>query len=241
MAGPQVAHSTLAVKRFYKRALAAPAEGGWRIALDGRPVKTPARHALVVPTEQLGRAVAEEWQGQGDEIDPRSMPLTGLANAAIDRVAPDPAAFAQGLALYGESDLLCYRAEGPEALASRQAELWDPLLAWARRRFDIELETVCGVMHRPQHQETIGRLARAAASRDAFRLAALSPLVTVSGSLVIALALAEDAIDLETGWAAATLDEQWQIEQWGEDAEAAAMLASRRQDFEAGYRFLGLL
>ena len=229
------------MKRFYKAAAAIPGDAGWQIVLDGRPVKTPARAPLAVPNERLGQAIAAEWQTQGDEIDPKSMPLTGLANAAIDRVAPDPPAFAAGLARYGESDLLCYRAEGPEALAARQADLWDPLLAWARRRFDVDFETVCGVMHRSQHQETIERLGRAVAARDAFALAALSPLVTVRGSLVIALAVAEGAIDLDTGWAAATLDEQWQIEQWGEDAEAAAMLASRRRDFEGGYRFLSLL
>lgn len=229
------------MKRFYENAEAVPAVGGWQIVLDGRLVKTPAWAPLLVPSERLGRAIAEEWQAQGEDIDPRSMPLTGLANAAIDRVAPDVASFAQGLARYGESDLLCYRAEGPAALAARQEDVWDPLLAWARSRFDIDFETACGIIHRPQHQETIERLGRAVASRDAFALAALSPLVTVSGSLVIALALAEGAIDLETGWAAATLDEQWQIEQWGEDPEAAAMLASRRRDFEAGYRFLNLL
>ncbi|CAA9539718.1 MAG: Chaperone required for the assembly of the mitochondrial F1-ATPase [uncultured Sphingosinicella sp.] len=229
------------MKRFYKEAGAAPVEGGWQIALDGRPVKTPARAALVLPTEKLGQAVVEEWRDQGEDIVPRTMPLTGLANAAIDRVAPDPATFAQGLAQYGESDLLCYRAEGPQPLVARQSELWDPLLAWARRRYDIDFEVAAGIMHRPQHPETIERLARAVAARDAFHLAALSPLVTVSGSLVLALAIAEEAIDLEAGWAAATLDEQWQIEQWGEDAEAAAMLASRRQDFEAGHRLLTLL
>lgn len=229
------------MKRFYREATASSVEGGWQIALDGRPVKTPARASLVVPTEALGRAIAEEWQGQGEEIDPRSMSLTGLANAAIDRVMPDPSAFAAGLARYGEADLLCYRAEGPAALATRQAELWDPLLAWARRRFDIDFETATGITHRPQHAETIARLGRAVAARSAFQLAALSPLVTVGGSLVIALALAEGAIDLETGWAAATLDEQWQMEQWGEDSEAVAMLASRRRDFEAGCRLLSLL
>ncbi len=229
------------MKRFYAEASASAVEGGWQIQLDGRPVKTPARNALLLPTERLGAAIAEEWQAQGDQVDPRSMPLTGLANAAIDRVAPDASTFAQGLARYGESDLLCYRADRPEALAARQRDLWDPLLAWARRRFDIEFETACGIIHRPQHPETIDRLARAVASRDAFALAALSPLVTVSGSLVIALALAEAAIDLDSAWAAATLDEQWQIEQWGEDAEASAMLAARRQDFEAGHRFLILL
>lgn len=229
------------MKRFYAEATAAPVEAGWQIRLDGRPVKTPARHALIVPNERLGQAIAEEWQSQGDEVDPRTMPLTGLANAAIDRVAADAPSFAQGLARYGESDLLCYRADGPETLAARQRDLWDPLLAWARQRFDVDLETTCGVMHRPQHQETTDRLARAVAARDAFALAALSPLVTVSGSLVIGLALAEGAIDLDTAWAAATLDEQWQVEQWGEDAEAAAMLATRRRDFEAGHRFLQLL
>ena len=229
------------MKRFYKTAAAALVEGGWQIELDARPVKTPARAPLVVPTAALGEAIAEEWRVQGDTIDPRTMPLTGLANAAIDRVAPDPAAFAAGLARYAESDLLCYRADGPGPLVARQSERWDPLLAWARRRFDIEFQTVAGIIHRPQHGETIDRLARAVASRDVFQLAALSPLVTVSGSLVVALALAEQAIDLGTAWDAATLDEQWQIEQWGEDAEAEAMLASRRQDFEAGYRFLTLL
>lgn len=229
------------MRRFYKVAEAAPGAGGWRILLDGRPVRTPARAELAVPSEPLGRAIAAEWHGQGEEVDPRSMALTGLANAAIDRVAPDQAAFAEGLARFGETDLLCYRAEAPAPLVARQAASWDPLLAWARRRFDIDFEIVSGIMHRRQPERTVAQLARATAARDAWTLAALSPLVTVSGSLVIALALAEDAIDLETAWAAATLDEAWQIEQWGEDKEAAAMLASRRRDFEAGHRFLRLL
>jgi chaperone required for assembly of F1-ATPase len=229
------------MKRFYKDAAATPVEGGWQIALDARPVKTPARANLIVPNEALGEAIVQEWRLQDEEIDPRSMPLTGLANAAVDRVAPDPTAFAQGLARYGESDLLCYRAEGPAALVARQAETWDPLLAWARHRYDIDFEVAVGIIHRPQPTETLDRLARAVAARNAFQLAALSPLVTVSGSLVIALALAEAAVDVDDGWAAATLDEQWQIEQWGEDPEAVAMLASRRQDFEAGYRLLSLL
>jgi chaperone required for assembly of F1-ATPase len=196
---------------------------------------------LLVPTEELAEAIAEEWNGQGEEVDPRSMPLTGLANAAIDRVTPDPAAFAKTLAQYGESDLLCYRAEGPRPLVERQSKQWDALLDWARQRFDIELETVCGVMHRPQPPASVNQLAAAVAARDAFRLAGLSPLVTVSGSLIIALALAEGAISLDAGWAAATLDEQWQAEQWGEDPLAAAAIAARRSDFESAYRFLTLL
>ncbi|HEY0086781.1 MAG TPA: ATP12 family protein [Allosphingosinicella sp.] len=229
------------MKRFYKTAEAVPAAGGVAILLDGRSVKTPGREALKVPTEELAEAIAAEWNDQGEDIDPRSMPLTGLANAAIDRVTPDPAAFARNLAAYGESDLLCYRAEGPRPLAERQAAQWDVLLDWARKRFAIEFETVCGVMHRNQPPATVNQLAAAVAARDPFRLAGLSPLVTVSGSLVIALALAEGAIGLEDGWAAATLDETWQAEQWGEDPLAAAAIAARRHDFVAGYRFLTLL
>jgi chaperone required for assembly of F1-ATPase len=204
-------------------------------------VKTPARQPLAVPSERLAQAIAEEWEAQGEKIDARSMPLTGLANAALDRVAADKEAFARGLAVYGESDLLCYRADAPAGLVARQSELWDPLLAWARRRFDVNFEIVSGIMHRPQPQNTIQQLAQAVAARDAFELAALSPLVTIGGSLVLALALAEGEIDLETAWSAATLDEQWQLEQWGADAEAEKALQSRRRDFEAGYRFLKLL
>lgn len=229
------------MKRFYKEAAIAPAESGFTILLDGRPVKTPARRALTLPTEVLAQAVAGEWQEQGDDIDPRAMPLTGLANAALDRVAEDPAAFAAGLARYGESDLLCYRAEGPDSLVRRQDALWNPLLHWARRRFDADFTLVCGIMHQPQADTALERLAAAVASRNAYELAGLSPLVTISGSLLIALALAEEAIDVETAWAAATLDEAWQAEQWGEDSEAKAALAVRRADFEAAHRFLHLL
>jgi chaperone required for assembly of F1-ATPase len=229
------------MKRFYKEALARPGEGGHQILLDERPVKTPARRPLAVPSERLGQAIAEEWRAQGQEIDARSMPLTGLANAAIDRVAPDKEAFAQSLARYGESDLLCYRAEAPSGLVARQSELWDPLLGWARRRFDIDFEIVSGIMHRPQPRHTIEQLSQAVAARSAFELAALSPLVTIGGSLVLALALVEGEIDLETAWNAATLDEQWQLEQWGSDAEAEKALDSRRRDFEAAHLFLRLL
>jgi len=229
------------MRRFYKNAEARAATSGFEILLDGRTVKTPARAPLAVPTERLGAALAAEWNAQGETVNPRSMPLTGLANAAIDRVAPDPETFARGLAAYGESDLLCYRAQGPRALVERQSGEWDPLLAWARRRFDVDFEIVCGVMHRPQPAATTAQLVRAVAARGVFELAALSPLVTVSGSLVIALALAEDAVDFGSAWSAATLDEAWQLEQWGADKEAEAALASRRSDFEAGYAFLRLL
>jgi chaperone required for assembly of F1-ATPase len=229
------------MRRFYKEASSRLAEGGYQILLDDRPVRTPARQPLAVPSERLGEAIAAEWQAQGDKVDARSMSLTGLANAALDHVAPDPQTFARGLASYGETDLLCYRAEGPGALVARQSEVWDPPLAWARRRYDINFEIVPGIMHRAQPRHTLEQLAHAIAARSAFELAAMSPLVTVSGSLVLALALAEGEIDLEDAWAAATLDEQWQLEQWGADAEAEKALATRRVDFEAGYRFLKLL
>jgi chaperone required for assembly of F1-ATPase len=226
------------VRRFYKEALAGADR---QILLDGRPVKTPGRAPLAPPTDSLAGAIADEWNAQGEIIDPRSMPLTGLANAAIDRVAPAPEAFAAGLAVFGESDLLCYRAEGPAPLVALHAEHWDPLLAWARGRYSIEFAVTAGIIHTPQPRETIARLAATVAARDPFELAGLSPLVTVSGSLVLALALAEGAIGLDAAWAAATVDEQWQIDQWGEDAEALHALANRRADFAAAARFLSLL
>jgi chaperone required for assembly of F1-ATPase len=226
------------VKRFYREATVGD---GRTILLDGKKVKTPGRRDLALPTDALAGAVADEWNGQGETIDPRAMPLTGLANAALDRIAPDSAGFARGLAAYGESDLLYYRAEGPAPLVSRQSERWDPILAWAQQNYDVVFELATRVIHMKQPAETIVRLNAALATRDAFALAGLSPLVTVSGSLLIALALAEGAIPLNAAWAAATLDEQWQAEKWGEDAEAAAALAGRRRDFEAAARFLALL
>jgi chaperone required for assembly of F1-ATPase len=229
------------MKRFYKEVTIARETGGYAILLDDRPVRTPARKPLLLPTEPLADAVAEEWRAQEESVDPRAMPLTGLSNAALDRVAEDPAAFASGLARYGESDLLCYRAEGPESLVQRQDALWNPLLDWARRRFDVDFVLVCGIMHQSQPSHTLERLSAAVASRSPFRLAGLSPLVTISGSLLIALALAEGAIEVDAAWAAASLDEAWQAEQWGEDAEAKAALDARQRDFAAAHRFLILL
>jgi len=229
------------MKRFYREASVRTGPGGGEVLLDERPVRTPARRPLALPTEALAEAIAAEWNAQGEEVRPRTMPLTGIANAAIDRVEPDKDAFAAGVAAYGESDLLCYRAEAPASLVARQTELWDPILAWGRRRFDINFEVTTGIMHQPQPANTVVQLSQAVAARDPFELAALSPLVTIAGSLVIALALAEEAIDVETAWLAATLDEAWQAEQWGEDAEAAARLAARRAEFEAAEKFLRLL
>jgi chaperone required for assembly of F1-ATPase len=169
------------------------------------------------------------------------MPLTGLANAAIDRVAPDKDAFAAGLVRYAEADLTCYRAEGPQPLIERQERSWDPLLAWARRRYDVDFTTTDGLMHVAQPGATVERLSHAIATLDPFRLAGLSPLVTIGGSLVAALAVLEKAVTAEQAWDAVSVDERWQLEQWGSDAEAEAALENRRRDFLAAARFLELL
>jgi len=229
------------VKRFWTDVSVGQETGGWSIALDGRPVRTPARASLVVPNKALAEAIAGEWRDVEGEIDPRAMPLTGLANAAIDRVAPDKDTFATGLARYAEADLVCYRADNPDGLVERQAESWDELLAWARRRFDVDFVTTSGVAHVEQPPATVQRLAHAVASLDAFRLAGLSPLVTIGGSLIAALAVLEKAITPDEAWQAVSLDERWQLEQWGSDAEAEAALDNRRRDFMAAARFLELV
>lgn len=229
------------MKRFWKDVSVDREEGGWELRLDERAVKTPARAALEVPTEALAEAIAEEWRGVGETIDPRAMPLTGIANAAIDRVGPDEESFARALACYAETDLACYRAEGPRELVTRQEASWDPLLAWARRRYDVHFATTAGVIHVAQPPATVEQLSHAVVSLDAFHLAALSPLVTIGGSLVAALAVLEKAVTPEDAWQAVNLDDSWQFEQWGADAEAEAGLEARRRDFLAAARFLDLL
>lgn len=228
------------MKRFYKEVRLAEAEGGWSIALDGRPVRTPARALLVLPTPTLAEAVAEEWRGQGDTIDPASMAMTGLANAAIDHVATDPAAFASTIARYAQSDLLCYRADGPDALVARQAAAWDPLLEWARARYDVAFAVTQGIIPVPQPEETLLRLDSAVQALDPFTMAGLSTLVTVSGSLICGLAIVEGGHDPEGIWRSAELDEVWQVERWGEDAEAAARSARRHADFASAAAFCTL-
>ena len=235
-----MAHPARAVKRFYETAAVAGDAGAWTIALDSRPVRTPAKAALTLPTRPLADAIAAEWATQGDKIDPRTMPMTGLANAAIDRVAPDPAAFLRPLAAYAETDLLCYRAESPASLVAEQSAVWDPLLAWARRRYDVAFQVTAGIVHRPQPQLTIRRLTEALAARGAFALAAMSPLVTIAGSLVIALAIAAGEIAPDLAFDAAHLDELWQIRQWSEDALATETREARRADFLAAAGFLAL-
>jgi chaperone required for assembly of F1-ATPase len=220
------------MKRFWKTVTV---DNG-TILLDNRLVKTPGRITLRLPTPQLADAVAGEWRAVGDAIKPHEMPLTGLANAAVERA---PAADA--LALYGETDLLCYRAENPPELAAREAEVWDPLLDWVRARFDIAFTVTAGIVHKAQPPATVARLAKAVAAYDDFHRTALSSLVTIGGSLVVALMLAEGAITPDAAFDACHLDELWQAELWGEDWMATDARALRRADFNNAARFLTLL
>ena len=229
------------MKRFWKQADAVERDGGWGVELDGKPLRTPARDLLTVPTKALAEAIASEWNEVGDKIDPGTLPLTGLANAAVDRVAPDKEAFAKGIARYAEADLACYRAEGPSALVDRQTESWDALIGWGRRRFDLDFRTTRGIVHVDQPAATVDRLSHAVAALDPFRLAGLSPLVTISGSLLAALGVLEGTLMPDQAWDAVTVDDRWQLEQWGSDAEAEAAIDNRRRDFMAAARFLELL
>ena len=229
------------MRRFWKDAAVEETAGGWRILLDGKGVRTPARAELIVPGEALAKAIAAEWNAVEGAIDPRAMPMTGLANAAIDRVAPDRAAFAANLAKYAEADLACYRAEGPQALVDRQAAEWDQLLGWARRRFDVDFAVTTGITHVAQPAATVERLDHEVAALDAFQLAGLSPMVTASGSLVAALAVLDGGFEPEKAWEAVSVDDAWQRERWGSDSEAEKALEGRREDFLAGARFLALV
>ena len=229
------------MKRFWRTVEAQEKGGRWSILLDGKPLRTPARVPLELPTRALADAIAAEWDEVGDDIDPRAMPMTGLANAAIDHVAPDPAAFADALAKYAEADLACYRAEGPSGLVERQEQDWGGLLAWARRRFDVDFNTTSGLAHAEQPPATVERLAHEVRQLDAFQLAGLSPLVTIGGSLIAALGVLDGGVPAGQAWEAVSLDERWQAEQWGVDKEAQAATASRRRDFLAAAHFLALL
>jgi len=228
------------MKRFYKEAATAPCEGGHGIVLDGRPVRTPARTLLAVPNIEMAEAIVAEWEHQGDDIDPASMPMTGMANAALDKVLPDVATFGASISAYGESDMLCYRANTPDTLVTRQAEQWQPLLDWASAFYGIEFMVTQGIIHIAQPDATLARLHDATAAHCPFTLAALAKLVPISGSLVIGLATVERTFPLPQLWQAAELDELWQAEQWGDDDEALARRAGRHTDFTLAAQFAEL-
>ena len=229
------------MKRFWKTATTVPQDGGWGIALDGRPVRTPARAPLVVPSERLAEAIAAEWNAQGSDIDPAAMPMTGIANAAIDLATGDRAAFAETIAAYAQTDLLCYRDDRDAALQGEQAAAWNPLLAWAEARHGIEFALAQGVLPIDQPATTVAALREAVHALDPFRLAPLSPLVTIGGSLVAGLALVENAFAADMLWEAVSLDELYQERRWGADSEAQKARARRAADWGNAARFLRLL
>jgi chaperone required for assembly of F1-ATPase len=226
-------------KRFYK--LAAAGEGGQNVPvlLDGKPVMTPARRPLAAPTRALAEAIAAEWNAQVEEIDPARMPLTRLANAIIDAVAEKPREVAAEIENYLGSDLVCYRAETPAGLVERQAQAWDPVLAWARVTLGASFVLGAGVMHVAQPAAAIAA-ARAAIPADAWRLGAVSAVTSLTGSGLIALALAAGALGVETAWAAAHVDEDWQMTQWGRDELALARRDFRYAEMAAAAKVLRL-
>lgn len=229
------------MKRVYREVGVAAVEGGWEIRLDGRSLKSPARAALVLPTRALAEAVAAEWDAQTDTVQPQSMPMMQLASTTVDRIVPQRAAIVDGVAAYAGTDMLCYRADHPRSLVARQEEAWQPLLDWVASRYDAVLLPTTGIVHRPQSELTLAALRRAVEAQDDWRLSGLQNAVALSGSLVVALALLEGRIDAEVAFAVSQLDESWQSETWGEDAEAAARRAAIRADLGATERFLHLL
>ncbi|HEY6023840.1 MAG TPA: ATP12 family protein [Pseudolabrys sp.] len=228
-------------KRFYERAHVAAADvlADVQVLLDGKPVKTPAHRALTAPTRPLAEAIAAEWDAQENVIDPARMPLTRLANAAIDAVATAPAPVIDEIAKYLGTDLLFYRADAPAGLVKLQSARWDPVLGWAREQFGARFVLAQGVMHVPQPRETIAAV-QAAIPDEPWRLAALSSITTLTGSALLALALAHDAIDPAAAWAAAHVDEDWQMSQWGRDELALNRRAFREAEFQAAVTVLKL-
>lgn len=228
-------------RRFWTSAEVVPTGDGYGVALDGRPVRTPAKAELRLPSRGLAEAVAAEWEAQEDVIDPTVMHVTRAANAALDKVAPQRAEVVAMLAEYGDTDLVCYRADAPEGLVERQTTAWDPLLDWAEERFGARLISVQGVMHAAQPPAALDRLAAPLQEMSVFELTAMHDLVSLSGSLVIGLAAAEGAWPAGTLWEHSRIDERWQQEFWGVDSEAEAMAEERRRAFLRARRFLEML
>jgi len=229
------------VKRFYESAGVTEALEGFGVALDGKPVRTPAKRPLVVPTRVLAEAIAEEWLAQGETVDPRRLPLTRLASIALDLVAPRRAAVVAEVVNYAGTDLVCYRAEHPPELVERQQTTWQPLIDWATLRFDAPLTVTSSILPVTQSAATLKTFKAAASAYDAHRLAALHLATAACGSLVVALALVERHLDAEAAFAAAELDESYEIERWGEDAEQARRRASLKEEIALAARFVSLL
>jgi chaperone required for assembly of F1-ATPase len=227
-------------RRFYEQVTVVEGEGGFGLALDGRPVKTPARRALAAPTRPLAEALAEEWRAQREHIDPSTMPLTRLANSIIDGVADAPEAVAAEVEKYLASDLIFYRAEAPQGLVRRQEAAWDPLMAWASDTFGAQFCSGAGVVHLPQPEIALAA-ARAAIPRDIWRLGATHSITTLTGSALIALALLAGRLSVADAWTAAHVDEDWNMAQWGRDEIALERRAYREAEMQAAARVVALL
>lgn len=227
-------------RRFYTEVGVGEGEDGFRILLDGKPIRTPARAIFAVPSRALADAVAAEWQSQEREINPHQMPLTRLVNVAIDGVARDPEASAAEIVRYAGTDLICYRAEGPERLVERQGRHWDPVLDWLRTEHHARFILSAGIVHVRQPDESLNRIDRLV-PRDPLRLAALVSLTSLMGSALLPLALLHGRLTPEVVWAAAHVDEDWNAEQWGEDELAAERRAARQAEMQAAadvFRYL---
>jgi chaperone required for assembly of F1-ATPase len=229
------------MKRFYELAEAVAVNGGHEVQLDGRPVRTPGRLQLTFPSVSLATAAAAEWAAQGDELDMAAMPMTALSYAALDRIAEDPERFVGDVTRFAETDLLCYRAPSPETLVRRQADAWDPLLAWLQERHGARLILAEGVMPVAQPESAVAAVRAAFAALDPFHLTAVHVASQAAGSAVIALALVEGEITATAAADAAQIDDAWQLEEWGEDEEARALMTRRRADLEEIGHFLELL
>ncbi len=240
--GKAPAHKASLPKRFYDRAETRDeADGAASLRLDGKPVRTPGKAELVLPTKALAEAIADEWRGQGERIDPATMPLTRLANSVIDGVKGREDAVKDDILGYGRSDLVCYRAEGPETLVALQTKQWDPVVAWAKTELAAPMRLAEGVMHVAQDEASLAAIAARLGEFDAWRLAALHVMTGLTGSALLALAVALGRLTPDEAWAAAHVDEDWQISQWGEDEDAKARRENRHRDFTAAARLLTLL
>lgn len=229
------------MKRFYKIVDIAPAPGGFAVLLDGRPVKTPARNALVLPTEELALAIAAEWRGQGDDVIATSMPLLRLSNTIIDGVAANREQVTDAILRFGENDLLCYRAHQPPDLAQRQREAWDPLLDWARQRLGARMTVADGLTHIDQTPDAMAALREALAAHDAFTLGALHVIASITGSLVLALAVAEGRLTGAAAFEMSRIDEAYQAEKWGEDSEAIKRTSNLAHELDKAVELIDTL
>ena len=225
------------MKRFWKQAEVVERPGGFGIGLDTRPLKTPAKAEILLPTRALAEMIAAEWNAVEGAVKPEDMPATRMANAAIDKVAVQFDEVAEMLAEYGDSDLLCYRATEPEALVGLQEEKWGPILEWGAKALGVRLVPVSGVIHQAQDPAVLAKLRQQVFALNAFELSAFHDLVTISGSLLLALATTKCLLELEESWSLAVLDELWQERQWGEDEEALAHRARKKHDFFHAARF----